>query len=398
MSWATATASSQRLGFTLRSLHAVCPSSAAASYRAQSRQSTVVLSTILALAPHLGARQMNTAPTGAPTLDFQGGAFVVAAGGRTARVPAAEPAETVRDVVAFRKNDRYVVWDGRGLTVRTERGTLSTRFAELAVSPRLFGKDLIRANLAAFRAGARRKEADALSGAVRIGSGVYLLPRWTDAKGGTWLEALVRVDLDDDAPKPRLLGRFAGTTLAYRPVDDALKVTDSRPVAIVRGASSGAGVSWGIAACLPVAREFGYIPLGTDLRWVVGSSYAERTAYGTTLVGTVDRRGMARTMRLETRADPVTPVGPEGRIVTFERASEAGADTTVVADARTGAQLALPGSLSARAVALAGRGPLVVLFDDAARPTRAWLVGSGAGLAILARWTAPASVAVDGPH
>ena len=315
---------------------------------------------------------------GKPALGFAKGIFTVSLGGRTARVAAIEEAPASRESVAFRRNDRYAVWDERGLTIRGDKGSVSTRLEDLTVSPRLFGKDAIRQNLALFKTGARSKGADALSGAVRIGTGVYLLPRWTDAKGGTWLETLVRVDLDEENPKPKLVGRFAGTTLAYLPIDDELTATDSRPVAIVRTATN-----WGVAASLPVAKEFGYIPLGTDLRWLVGTGYAERTAYGTTIVGTVDRRTMVRTMRLETRADPVTPVGPEARIVTFELG-----DSTVVADTRTGAQLELPGSLSARAVAIPGRAPLVVVFDDVLSPSRAWLVEAGAGLAVVGRWTA----------
>lgn len=321
---------------------------------------------------------MKSAVSTVPALAFSRGAFTVTLGGKSARVALVEEPPEVRDAVAFRRNDRYVVWDERGLTIRGERGAVTTRLGDLTVSPKLFSKEEIRRNLALFKTGARTKGADALSGAVRIGTGVYLLPRWTDAKGKTWLEPLIRVDLDEENPKPKLVGRFAGTTLAYLPIDDELTVTDSRPVAIVRSEAS-----WGVAAALPVAQEFGYIPLGTDLRWLVGTGYAERTAYGTTIVGTVDRRTMVRTMRLETRGDPVTPVGPEARIVTFEMEG-----STVVADTRTGAQLELPGSLSARAVTLPGRPPTVVLFDDVLSPSRAWVVESGSGLAIVGRWVA----------
>lgn len=298
-------------------------------------------------------------------------------GGKAVKLRALLTPETPRTAASFRRNDRYVVWDARGLTVRSASGTLTTRFEELSVSPKLFGKPAIQETLRLFKAGVRRKAADSLSGAVRIGGDVYLLPRWTDSRGETWLEALVRVPLIGDAPKPVLVGKFAGLTTAYRPIDDALEITDGRPVAIVRTKDS-----WGIAAALPVAKEFGYIPLGTNLLWTTGGAYAERTAYGTILVGTVDRKGMARSMRLEARSEMVEPVGPEGRVVRFLADG-----ATVLADARSGSQVRFTGDLLGTPVLLAGH-PAVLMFDDPIAPKRAALVEIGDELGTLAEWSA----------
>lgn len=312
------------------------------------------------------------------TLAFRSGGFVAGVGGKAIQLRALPAPEPTRAAMSFRRNDRYVVWDARGLTIRSPRGTLSTRLEELTVSPRLFDKDGIRDNLRLFNLGVRRKAADSLSGAIRIGSDVYLLPRWTDSRGETWLEALVRVPLDGVASKPALVGRFAGFTTAFRAIDDALGIADARAVALVRTKDS-----WGIAAALPNAREFGYIPLGTDLLWTTGTAYAERTAYGTVLVGTVDRRLMTRSMRMEARSEAVEPVGPEGRIVRFLADG-----ATVLADVRSGAQVRFTGELMAVPASLPGR-QAVLLFDDPLAPRRAALVEIGEGLEPLAEWAAP---------
>lgn len=318
------------------------------------------------------------AASGKVTLAFRNGGFFAGIGGKAVRLRAIPAPERIPGAASFRRNDRYVVWDERGLTIRSPRGTLSTRLEELSVSPRLFNKASIQDNLRLFGLGVRRKAADSLSGAVRVGSDVYLLPRWTDSRGDTWLEALVRVPLDGPASKPELVGRFAGMTMAYRSIDDALGIADGRPVAVVRTRDS-----WGIAAALPIAKEFGYIPLGTDLLWTIGTAYAERTAYGSVLVGTVDRQGMTRSMRLEARTDAVEPVGPEGRIVRFLSDG-----ATVLADARSGSQLRFPGDLLAVPAPLPGR-PSILLFDDPVAPKRAALVALGEGLEPLAEWSAP---------
>lgn len=326
------------------------------------------------------ARTRPRQATGAVSLAFRNGAFFAGVNGKAISLRSIPVPETTRTVAAFRRDDRYVVWDARGLTVRSARGTLTTRFEELAVSPRLFDAAGIRDTLRLIKAGVRKKEADSLSGAVRIGGDVYLLPRWTDSRGETWLEALVRVPLGGEAAKPVLVGRFAGLTTAYQEIDDELGIVDGRPAAIVRTKDS-----WGVAAALPVAKEFGYIPLGTDLLWTTGTAYAERTGYGTVLVGTVDRKEMTRSMRLEARADgaALDPVGPEGRIVRF--VSEG---ATVLADVRSGSQLRFAGEWLAVPAPLPGR-PAVLLFDDPVRPTRAVLVGIGDELESLATWPTP---------
>ena len=321
-----------------------------------------------------GIRQMNSGPV---TLAFRGGAFFAGVGGKAVRLRAMPAPEPAPGAASFRRDARYVVWDSRGLTIRTAQGTYTTRLEELAVSGKLFERAEVANTVRLIKAGVRRKAADSLSGAVRIGTDVFLLPRWTDSRGETWLEALVRVPLTGSAIKPVLLGRFAGLTTAYRPVDDELTLAGGRPVAIVRTKDS-----WGVAGALPATREFGYVPLGTNLLWTSGGAYAERTNYGSVMVGTLDRRGLSRTMTLEARTDLVEPVDRDGRLV---RWFSDGA--TTLADARSGAQVRLAGELVAAPVAASGRG-MVLLFDDPARPRRAVLVGagSGGGLEPLAEW------------
>ena len=301
---------------------------------------------------------------------------------RTALLP--EP-EEAREAASFRRDDRYAVWDERGLTVRGDGGTVTTRLEAYATSPKLFSKEEIRRNLPALGAGNRARGADALSGAVRIGTSAYFLPRWTVQRGNgwgtTWLEALVRVNLADRNPRPELVGRFGGTTTAYAPIDDELRVVEGRPTAIVRSGATGTP-TWGLAAVLPATREFGYVPLGGELLWLAGDTVAERTPYGTVILATVDRRGLSRATRLEVRAESVEPLGPEGRIVRYLDDDES---ETTLADILSGAQTTLPGDNLARPV-LVGGALRVLAFDDPGAPTRCWLLAPDDDWTILARW------------
>ena len=194
------------------------------------------------------------------SLQYYQGSFLIETPGFVLPVSTqSQPAQT--DFVRFRRGDTYTVWDKRGLAIRSGHWIYDTRFKELAVSPRLFTKDQIHANLEAAAKGQRFLEASALSGALRLGTDAYFLPRWIDKKGYTWLEALVKVDLSAAKPKPELLGKFEGQTLASGSIDHRLFPLNEEPAAVVRRAGN-----WGISVYDPVAEQFMYTNIGSRLR------------------------------------------------------------------------------------------------------------------------------------
>lgn len=265
--------------------------------------------------------------------------------------------------VLYRRDQTYVVWDERGLTVRVRNKVRSTRMPELAVTPKLFSRDDIRANLRRFTAHQRAKEANALSGSKRFGSIVYMLLRWDDSKGKSWNEALVSIDLTDPNPKPQLVGAFDGLTLSRKSIDEQLFVQEGKLSVITQGEDT-----WGLATYNPTDKAFDYMSLGDKLRQFVPlqwpqARFVEDTAYGTTVAGQVnlhdgDRKNLAEghgPMHLLDDEDPAL-------------ATLASVDGFALRNLDTGAELPLPKSYGTR------RGKIgVLVWSPLTSPTTATL-------------------------
>ena len=219
---------------------------------------------------------------------------MIRAGKEKETVPRISREPKPRAELSFRRDGRWAVWDERGLTTRDGDWTSTDRLAAIPVSPKIQKRVDIVATEAKLKAGKRRRAADGLSGARRIGPMVYLLPRWDDVDGTPWLEALVAVDLGQPRPKPRLLGSFGGLSLGRGPIDERLQVEDGRIAVAVNAPGA-----WGVATYDPRTRRFGFRPRGVRLLAREGDRLVETTSYGTTLVG---RQAGDRTVPwLETR-------------------------------------------------------------------------------------------------
>lgn len=205
------------------------------------------------------------------------------------------------DFVRFRRGDTYTVWDKRGLAIRAGHWVYDTRLKEIAVSPKLFNKQEIVDTLARAKTGVRGLEADSLAGAMRLGKEVYLLPRWIDKRGYTWLEALVKVDLSLPKPKPQLVGRFPGVSLANGSIDTRLFPLGEQVAVIVRK-----GTQWGVSTYDPLTEDFLYTQLGERLRAYAHLenktvAYVEAEDAGMSRVGVADLQSTNRNDMLEDR-------------------------------------------------------------------------------------------------
>lgn len=242
--------------------------------------------------------------------------------------------EKVLPHVAFRKDQRWAVWDDRGLTVRDGKDAVTTKLGDIAVSPRAFSRDEILKTLDLFKTGKRKKNSDSLSGSLRLGSKCYFLPRWTDTDGKTWLEALVEVDLSQPNPRPKFLGRFKGFTSALKPIDERLFLVKDR-LSVV----SGDGGTWGLASYADNSGSFEFSPLGTNLiSYFRGGYFLESTSYNTYIVGQIDLGSGLRKNLFETRSKLVDLKDGSSVAVVRQKGS------TIVKNLKTGGQITTDGN------------------------------------------------------
>lgn len=234
------------------------------------------------------------------SLEYYQGNFLISDGPYVYAVPTTGQA-TQPSFVRFRRGDTYTVWDKRGLAVRSGNWIYETRFKELAVSPKLFSKEAIEANLARAKRGERNLEATAIAGSLRLGTDAFFLPRWIDSKGYTWLEALVRVDLSSKHPKPMFIGKFPGMSLANGTIDRRLLSVNAQPSVLVRK-----GSEWGLSSYDALQGEFTYQHIGERLRAYAqlennNVAYVEAEDGGLTRVGVADLVTGSRKDMLEDR-------------------------------------------------------------------------------------------------
>ena len=236
------------------------------------------------------------------SLQYYQGSFFIVDGSFVFAAPT-ENTEKPIDFIRFRRGDTYAVWDKRGMAIRAKNWIYDTRFKELAVSPKLFSTEEIKSNIAKSKVGQRTLEATAVSGALRLGTDVFFMPRWIDRKGYTWLEALVRIDLSAAHPKPVFIGRFPGTTLANGTIDHRLFALNQNPAVIVRK-----GNEWGVSSYDPLSAEFSYTHMGERLRAYAqlennNVAYIEAEDGGLNRVGVADVSNGNRNDVLEDRGN-----------------------------------------------------------------------------------------------
>jgi hypothetical protein len=266
-----------------------------------------------------------------PTLLVEGKKISVTIGDKTESFIIDEDPMNEKPVphVAYRRNDAWAVWDDRGLTIRKGTKAFSTRLGEIAVSPRAFVREDILKNLDLFKSGQRKKESDALSGSIRFGTKCFFVPRWTGKDGESWLEALIMVDLADEAPKPNFVGRFRGLTSAYRPIDEKLFFMKDRIAAITNEKET-----WGLSTFDSTTSKFEFSPLGSNLlSYYRGGFFLEQTSYGTQIVGQIDLNSGLRKNLFETRSKMISIKDGSPYAVVREKGN------TVVKNLRTGGQI-----------------------------------------------------------
>ncbi len=307
-----------------------------------------------------------------PSLQLVGNKINVTIGGKVDSINADEDPsrEKAVDHVAYRRDNRWAVWDDRGLTVRDGAKVMSTKLGEISVSPRAFAHDEIVNNLSLFKSKKRTKDSDSLSGSTRLGTKCYFVPRWTARDGNTWLEALVMVDLAEANPKPKFLGNFKGFSSSYKPIDEKLFIVKDQLSIVTRQ-----GDTWGLSSYDEAQSTFEFNPLGSNLvSYFRGGYFLESTSYGTYIVGQIELASGNRKNLFETRSKSVELT--DGSPLAVLRTK----DSTIIKNLRTGGQV----SHSANAY-VSSVNNYVLIWTKESR-TAAWLYEP-------VRWTAVATAA-----
>jgi hypothetical protein len=314
------------------------------------------LTLLISLAPLQGA-------VDAPTLEFYQEHFVVRQGAQAWRVPAHPPEPRPILAVAFRRNENYAVWDERGLTIRRGVQTKSTYLPDIPTSPRAFPREEILRTAELISQGKRSRNAAALSGAMRIGNDAFFLLRWESVEGKPWAEALVKVDLSAETLQPKFLGRFAGLSVAYRPIDDRLFRVNGLPAIVTRN-----GDNWGVGTFDLKTEKFGYRPFGGKLASLMPlgqdrALFVETSTYGTTVGGEINLESGQRRERFEVRGNARFADAEQPWVMVTSRSTGA-----KIRNGETGAEAPIPLGAGVRRV-----GKYIVVFSPYTRPTRATL-------------------------
>lgn len=155
------------------------------------------------------------------------------------------------EVVSFRRDRAYAVWDARGLSIRQGGRIVTNRLEAEGRGP-----------------------ATSLAGSARVKGKAYFLVRWDGPRPA---ERLYRVDLL--APRPTIdeMGDLGGVTLADTPIDTKLFIWHGKLAAGVRRADG----DWGLATFEPGTKRFDYRPYGTGLVSLApGGVFVERYGSG----------------------------------------------------------------------------------------------------------------------
>lgn len=310
-------------------------------------------------------------------LEYRSESFRLKQGKSVLEVPILPTPAKAPEVLSFRRDDYYAVWDSRGLTIRHGDKSSTTKLDEVPTSSRLFEHAVLVQTVADLASGKKQRSASALSGAVRMGTDVYFLVRWDDSAGKPWMEALVHVPLAGASLKPEVLGRFDALSIAYKPIDDRMSWVGSHLSIVARQ-----GKTWGVASYDPATTKFDFRPLGDELTSYISTGqktglFFEKSPYGTTIGGRIDLASGYRKITFESRGagrylDALRPSlilgsrNGESRL----RNGDTGSETVIT-----------PGSGIARA------GQAVVVWSPAAKPTTATAYDPERWVT-LAKWTA----------
>lgn len=274
--------------------------------------------------------------------------------------------------------DKYVLtFNENHVGFRRDNKANYSGYSMISTSPKLFSQaelEAIQRDVAA-----KRKSLDvtAISGWEKIGNHVYLVMRWEDTASKPWLEALVELDFNGNAPVANLLGRFNGMTTAKGKVNDKLMAENGKLYVVTQGASSAQLETYDIAS-----GKFSSKALGsgfTDSKLIEGSLNGmgfELTPAKTMVISLIDREAASSRQVAEIRGAIHGVYAPA--ILHFGTPNR-----KVLLNLTSGAEIVIPKDCG---IETANAG--ILLWTPKMNPKAAALYSSG-NFRTLARWSKP---------
>ncbi|MBX3120439.1 MAG: hypothetical protein KF784_15375 [Fimbriimonadaceae bacterium] len=318
-------------------------------------------------------------------LQYANGVFRIVSGSETTRISAQTSTETETarqpEKLLFRRDDAFVVWDARGLSVRKGDEVITTGLEYLTLSPKLFSEEEITLNFGLYFLGRRDLRAAEVVGSKRVGNSVYLLVEWTDFVGDPWLHVVVEADLTTPKPDVNVIGKIPGIALDVTDDWDRLLLTPRGLVSFVSGSGS-----WGRSVLDLKAKTLTFEKLGEQVVEVRKRSdnlahYKSRTTYGSLVMGQVSLASGNALPLIETKGN-VRLLDSETPWI-FVEADQRGRD---LHNADTGAERMIPADAG---IMRTPKGLLV--WSPQKNPTLAELLEMNR-LEVIARWTPKAEV------
>lgn len=273
---------------------------------------------------------------------------------------------------------REVVFDARGIGIKKGNQVAWSRVPAIATTPKINSPAEINETNRLIKEGKREAGFTSLSGYEYVGSTLYVLLRWEDKSGSTWLEALAGIDMSQESLTANVVGRFPGTSFARGTVDDQLKLDGGNLVALVQGNDGWGMGTWNIAGSEAGLKVYG--ERASTARFMNGMANAvglEATAYGTTVatwvdVGTGDARPIA-----EVRGAIKGVQEPHFlRYIKFNR--------HYLRNLMSGNEVEIPSDAAFGATDLG-----LIVWTPMENPTKAWFMEADTGR-VFAQWAVPA--------
>lgn len=233
---------------------------------------------------------------GPPKVALESGSFVVEGAGGKESVPLVSAKKKMLGINPINQNFQIVLggknllFDGKTFKI-SSKGTkpLISQFKEIPVSGKIATKESNEALMKLVREKKRTLEFSAISGWESIKKDLYLLLRWDDSDKKPWLETVVKFDMTQSAPKPKLIGRFEGMSFAGGKSDDILTLRGPN-LAILANNETGFGMArlsldGSTASFKRLGNAVGKARMSAegDVAWTLTP-----TSYGTNIMGIAD--------------------------------------------------------------------------------------------------------------
>ncbi|MBL8065127.1 MAG: hypothetical protein JNM34_04625 [Chthonomonadaceae bacterium] len=128
-----------------------------------------------------------------------------------------------KGTLSFVLGGKKFLYDGKAVRITLpSKKVVSTNFKSVPVSGKVSTQESNAELMDLVSKKVRRLEFSGIGGWVTVEKSLYLLLRWTDVKGHTWLETAVKFDMAQPVPQPSLINKFEGNSFAEGKIDQVL--------------------------------------------------------------------------------------------------------------------------------------------------------------------------------